>query len=275
MEVLFLGTGTSHGVPMIACDCAVCTSDDPRDKRNRPCLLIRCGQENILIDTPPELRVAALRWDVRSVDHVLYTHHHADHIFGLDDLRRFNHLRDAEITCYGSERSLSEIRQTFRYAFGTEHLGGGLPVIRLQPVNGSFPLAGFEVQTLQVMHGPTPVLGYRMGGFAYVTDVKTIPRETREQLRGLDVLVLGVLRHRPHPTHLSVAEALDVLDDLRPRKAYFTHIAHDLGHAATEADLPPDVRLAYDGLSLSLEDPEPHSQASRAGVSEGPGDVPL
>lgn len=252
-EVLFLGTGTSHGVPMIGCDCPVCRSDDPRDRRNRPCVLLRGEGAGVLVDTPPELRLACIQHGVREVDSVVFTHHHADHIFGLDDVRRFNHLNNGPLTCYGAESSLQEIRATFRYAFGSEHYGGGLPVIRLQPVDGPFLAGGLEFEPLPVLHGRTPVLGFRIGDFAYVTDVKTIPGTTLERLRGLNTLVLGVLRHREHPTHLSVSEALELLADIRPAKTYFTHIAHDLGHRQTEECLPPDVRLAYDGLVLAVD----------------------
>lgn len=256
IEVLFLGTGTSHGVPMIGCDCSVCRSADPRDKRNRCSVLISHAGARILVDTPPELRLSCIANDVRSVDAVLYTHHHADHIVGLDDMRRFNCLSGSAVPCYGSVRTLCEIRQTFRYAFHTEHLGGGIPHLRLIEVGGPFEAAGLAVEPVRVLHGCTEVLGYRIGSFAYVTDVKTLPPAAVERLTGLDTLVLGVLRHRPHSTHLSVSEALDLLDVLKPRRAFFTHIAHNLGHAETEARLPDNVRLAYDGLLIGVAEPD-------------------
>lgn len=253
LEVLFLGTGTSHGVPMIACDCSVCTSPDPRDKRNRPSILISANGSHLLVDTPPELRLSCINYGVKRVDAILFTHHHADHILGLDDVRRFNHVNDSAISCYGTRDTLNEVRQTFRYAFGTQHFGGGLPVIMLQEITGSFQVNGVTIQPLPVWHGPTPVVGFRIGAFAYLTDVKTIPDETMDLLGGLDVLVLGVLRHRPHPTHLSVQEALELLDKIQPKKVFFTHIAHDLGHEKTEAGLPDNIRLAFDGMALTLD----------------------
>lgn len=239
---------------MIGCQCDVCLSTDPRDKRNRPSILLTTEHQQYLIDTPPELRLSCIRFGVNHIDAILFTHHHADHIMGLDDVRRFNHLKDGSMTCYGTEETLREIQNTFRYAFGSNHFGGGLPVIELQPVADTFSVNGDIFQMLPVMHGPTTqVNGFRLGSFAYLTDVKTVPGQTKEQLRGLDTLILGVLRHRPHPTHLSVSEALELLDDLQPRQAFFTHISHDLGHEQTEAELPQGVRLAFDGLTLELD----------------------
>ncbi len=238
---------------MIGCDCAVCKSEDMRDRRNRPSAIIQVDGVDLLIDTPPELRLSCINYGVKNIDAVLYTHHHADHILGLDDIRRFNHLKDGPIKCYGTKHTLDEIRQTFRYAFGTQHFGGGLPVIELCCINGSFQSVGVNVEPLPVMHGPTEVMGFRIGSFAYLTDVKNIPESTLKRLYDLDILVLGVLRHRFHPTHLSVGEALEVLDAIRPRNTYFTHISHDLGHAETENALPDNIRLAYDGLRIDLQ----------------------
>lgn len=253
LEVLFLGSGTSHGVPMIGCSCPVCLSSDPRDKRNRPSILLSSGGRTILVDTPPELRLACIREGVTNVDAVIFTHHHADHIMGLDDIRRFNAVKGGPVSCYGAPITLDEIRKTFRYAFGSQHYGGGLPVLNLVELDGLREIEGIPVEPLTVLHGPTEVTALRIGSFAYVTDVKSVPGQTLERLKGLDTLVLGVLRHRPHPTHLSVTEALDLLDQLQPRRAYFTHIAHDLGHQQTEDSLPENVFLACDGLRLKVE----------------------
>lgn len=256
LEILFLGTGTSHGVPMIGCNCPVCTSQDPRDRRNRASILIRTGDTRLLVDTPPELRLSCIRFGVSHVSAILFTHHHADHIMGLDDVRRFNHLNHDAMVCRGAPETLSEIRRTFRYAFGTAHIGGGIPALSPRAFqDGMFSEQGVEIESLPVLHGHTVVHGFRIGLFAYLTDVKTIPEHTRERLRGLDTLVLGVLRYRTHPTHLSVDEAMELLEDIRPRRTFFTHIAHDLGHAQTEDSLPADVRLAYDGLRLSVPEP--------------------
>lgn len=253
LEILVLGSGTSHGVPMIGCGCSVCGSSDPRDKRNRPSILVSSDGCNILIDTPPELRLSCLRFGVDHIESVVFTHHHADHIMGLDDIRRFNALKDGPMSCYGTALTLDEIKQTFRYAFGSHHYGGGLPILELEEISGPFCVESVPFEPLPVMHGPTPVTGFRIGGFAYMTDVKSIPDETLDRLMGLDTLILGVLRHRPHPTHLSVPEALELLQRIRPRQTFFTHVAHDMGHRETEAGLPPSVRLAYDGMRLELD----------------------
>lgn len=251
VEVRFLGTGTSHGVPMVGCRCKVCTSPDPRDIRNRTSVLVETENVSILIDTPPELRVSCIRWGVSRVDGVLFTHHHADHLMGFDDIRRFNEMSGAVMDCYASVETLEQIRRAFSYAFRPAGPGGGIPAVDLIPVEGPFQIRDVSVVPLPVKHGSANVLGYRIGAFAYVTDVKTIPEETAENLQGLDLLVLGVLRHSPHSTHLSVSEALDVVERLAPRRALFTHMGHTLGHAETEANLPQNVRLACDGLRLS------------------------
>ncbi len=205
------------------------------------------------MDTPPELRLSCIRYGVNRVDAVVFTHHHADHIMGLDDIRRFNAITDGAIECYGSSETLSEVRQTFRYAFGSQHYGGGLPILELVELNGMADIAGLPVEPLTVLHGKTGVTALRVGSFAYVTDVKTIPYPALERLRGLDTLALGVLRQRPHPTHLCVSEALDLLDQIQPQRTYFTHIAHDLGHQQTQEALPEGVFMAYDGLRLEIE----------------------
>jgi len=239
---------------MIGCDCAVCHSTDERDQRNRPSIMVIADGVSLLIDTPPELRLSCIKYGIRRADAVLFTHHHADHILGLDDVRRFNLINDEAMRCYGSSVTLEEVRKTFRYAFGTNHYGGGLPVLDLIPVDSMFSVEDVEIDPLLVLHGPTEVFGYKIGKFAYVTDVKQIPPASYEKMKNLDLLVLGVLRHREHPTHLSVSEALAVLDELKPKMTYFTHIAHDLGHAVTEELLPENIRLAYDGLYIAIDD---------------------
>lgn len=252
MKVTFLGTGTSHGIPMIGCDCAVCRSDDPRNIRTRASALVEVDGVNLLIDTPPDLRGQALREDIRRVDAILFTHAHADHVFGLDDVRRFNDLSGAVMPCYGSEHTLRTIRRTFEYVFVPTQVGGGKPALELMPVKTQFTFNGVAVTPIQVLHGKLNVLGYRIGDFAYITDVSSIPDTSMELLAGLDVLVLGVLRPQPHETHFSVDEGLGVVEALRPKSAFFTHIAHKLDYETTNAALPPHVRLAYDGLKITL-----------------------
>ena len=253
MNVLFLGTGTSHGVPMIGCDCAVCRSSDPRDNRLRPSLYLECDDGLcVLVDTTPDLRQQALRHRLSKVDAVLYTHSHADHILGLDELRRYNHMTKTAVPLYGDAATLADLRRVFSYVFDPRSAsGGGVPNLRLNTIAGPFCLGRTLVQPLTVLHGGRPVLAYRIGRFAYLTDCNEIPADTMDQLRGLDVLVLDALRHRPHPTHFSLSEAVDVAGRIGATQTLFTHCCHDLGHADTCASLPERVALAYDGLRIA------------------------
>jgi phosphoribosyl 1,2-cyclic phosphate phosphodiesterase len=249
----FLGTGTSHGVPMIGCRCATCTSDDPRDQRLRPSILIEIeGGPALLVDTGPDLRAQALRYDVARVDAVLFTHPHADHLLGLDDIRRYNHLQRATIPCYGNAETLDEVRRVFAYAFAPRQEGGGVPRLDLVPVTGPFAVNGASVTPIPVLHGVLPILGYRVGAFAYITDCSAIPDASWPLLDGVQLLVLDSLRHKPHPTHFTVAQAIEVAARVRPARTLLTHIAHDLCHAETSAALPRGVELAYDGLVVPI-----------------------
>jgi phosphoribosyl 1,2-cyclic phosphate phosphodiesterase len=267
MRVTLLGTGTSSGVPAIGCDCAVCRSDDPRDRRTRPSILIDLGDpadravrvpfaaaaRYILVDTATDLRAQALAHDIRRVDAIAFTHSHADHVLGLDDVRRYNFMQRAAIACFGDAGTLTDLRLMFRYIFdGKVRAGGGIPQLSLFEIGGPFSLGGLEVVPVPVMHGPRPILGYRLGTFAYLTDCNLIPESSWPLLAGVRTLVLDALRDRPHSTHFSVAEALRVVERLAPERAYFTHICHDLPHAATCARLPAGVQLAYDGLVLEV-----------------------
>lgn len=254
-RVIVLGSGTSHGVPMIGCTCAVCRSDDPRDRRTRPSIVIDVeGGPAILVDTSTDLRHQALAHGLTRVDAILYTHSHADHIMGLDDVRRFNVMQHGAIPAYADQRTTNDLKRAFSYVFDPPaEQGGGIPQLSLTTVNGRFAVGGVDVQTVPVFHGARPILGFRLGSFAYLTDCNRIPDEAWPLLDGVDVLILDALRHRPHPTHFTVAEALQVVERVKPRQTYLTHICHDLPHAATNASLPPGVELAYDGLSLSVE----------------------
>ena len=252
-RVTFLGTGTSHGVPMIGCRCAVCRSDDPRDRRWRPSIYLQCPDVSVLVDTSTDLRAQALRYDVSRVDAILFTHGHADHVMGLDEVRRYNTLQGGSISCYADPQTVAEIRRAFAYIFDSAAPpGGGLPQLDLFPLAGEFSLGRQVVVPVPVLHGRRPVLGYRFGSFAYVTDCSFIPDSSWPLLEGVEWLVLDALRDRPHPTHFSVAQALEVVERLRPRGAWFTHIAHDLAHAETCARLPEGVELAYDGLTMDV-----------------------
>jgi phosphoribosyl 1,2-cyclic phosphate phosphodiesterase len=254
ITITVLGSGTSTGVPTIGCRCEVCTSVDPRDNRLRPSILVRHAGRGILIDTTPDFRTQALRAPVERVDAILYTHAHADHILGLDDVRPFNYRQRSEIPIYATQETLDAIRRVFRYAFEPEPAQTSIPRLKLHPIeNEPFDLFGLTITPLRVMHGDARILGFRFGSAAYITDQSDIPEATKEKLRGLDVLFLDALRHKPHPTHSTVAQSLKWVAELKPRRTFFTHICHDLGHAATEATLPPGVHLAYDGLEIVVE----------------------
>ncbi|MCL6613991.1 MAG: MBL fold metallo-hydrolase [Firmicutes bacterium] len=236
---------------MIACDCPVCCSPNPRNRRHRTSAYLELPGGAVLIDTPPELRLQALAFDIRRVDAVLITHAHADHIAGFDDLRRFNELVGRSIPVYGLDETMAEIRLRWGYIFDPNtQLGGGKPEVTLVPVRGPFELLGETIVPVPARHGRLPVLGYRVGGFAYLTDCSDLPPESRELLRGLEVLVLGAIRRRPHETHFNLEQALAVVAELRPDQTYFTHLTHELEYEATNRELPPSVALAYDGLVI-------------------------
>jgi phosphoribosyl 1,2-cyclic phosphate phosphodiesterase len=252
-SVQFLGTGTSHGVPSIACRCATCTSPDPRNRRARCSVVVRSLGKTLLIDTAPELREQAIRYRLDRVDAVLFTHSHADHIFGLDDVRRFNDLKQGPMSCFGRRATLEDLRQSFRYVFMRTQEGGGKPRLDLVPIEEErFVAEGIPVDAIPVWHGELEVTAFRVGAFAYVTDVSRIPDYSMQRLRGLHTLVLGALRHEPHPTHFSIPQALAVVAELQPRRAFFTHLSHSVDHRTVEATFPAHVRLAYDGLILQV-----------------------
>ena len=254
LYITVLGSGTSTGVPTIGCECAVCTSTDPRDNRLRPSILVRYAGKGILIDTTPDFRTQALRAPIERVDAILYTHAHADHILGLDDVRPFNYRQRAAIPVYAKQDTLDAIRRVFRYAFEKEAAQTSIPKLKLHPIEEEpFELFGLAITPLRVLHGESEILGFRFGPAAYITDQSGIPEPTMAKLRDLDVLFLDALRHKPHPTHSTVAQASKWVEELKPRRAYFTHICHDLGHARTEATLPAGVHLAYDGLEIVVE----------------------
>lgn len=254
MRITFLGTGTSHGVPMIGCSCATCRSDDPRDQRWRPSIFVELDDgSRVLVDTSTDLRAQALRFGITRVDAILYTHSHADHILGLDEVRRFNVLQGEAISCYGDRETLSDIRRTFQYIFvGQTSRGGGVPQLRLFPVAGPFCLGRQVVVPVPIEHGARRILGYRLGPFAYLTDCSGIPDASWALVEGVDTLVLDALRDRPHPTHFTVEQAIEVARQIGARATWLTHICHDLPHAATCARLPAGIELAYDGLGFDL-----------------------
>ena len=252
MKVTFLGTGTSVGVPRIGCHCPVCTSTAPENKRLRCSLWLQHGDHSILIDTTPDLRTQALTHRIDQLDAVLFTHGHADHLHGLDDVRSYCFGRDVPLPCYGNEFTLERIERVFDYAFAPSAYQSSLPQLALHLIDGPFDLLDLAVQPITVYHGRLPVLAFRFDTFAYVTDCNSIPDVSMEQLYHLDILVLDALRHKEHPTHFNVAQALEVVKILKPRQTYFTHMAHELDHHATNAELPDGVELAYDNLVLEI-----------------------
>jgi phosphoribosyl 1,2-cyclic phosphate phosphodiesterase len=258
MRLTFLGTGTSFGVPQIGCRCEVCQSVDPRDKRTRVGAVVETDEgRRILIDTPPELRLQLIAADVRDVDAVLYTHDHADHTHGADDIRAFTANRAAPLPMYGSAETMASLARKFPYIFDS----------RMRPMPGTFKpegdahvleeggtqrIAGIDVTPVRVPHGFADVFAYRIGPLGYVTDAKAIPPAAVDVLRGVRVLVVNALFPTPHPTHLSIPEAIDVARAIGAERTYLTHLTHRVSHAALEAELPPNVRAAYDGLVVDL-----------------------
>ncbi len=256
MRVRFLGTGTSHGVPAIGCRCGVCQSADPHDTRLRASIYVQWDDGcRVLVDTSTDLRAQALTYGLRRIDAVCFTHAHADHIMGLDDVRAFNTLQGGPVQMYADRETADDLRQTFRYVFSRPSvMGGGIPNVRLDVIDGPFAVCGHAIVPVPVYHGPRLILGYRFGPFAYLTDCNGIPDSSLPLLEGLDTLVLDALRPDPHPTHFTVAEAVEAARGIGARATYFTHVAHDLGHAATVATLPAGMTLAYDGLELAFDE---------------------
>ncbi len=252
IRIVVLGSGTSVGVPTIGCHCDVCTSADPRDKRLRPSILVQYEGRNILIDTTPDFRYQALRARIDHLDAVLYTHDHADHIMGLDDVRPFNFRQRGSIPIYAAQPALASIQRVFQYIFDGAKKESNIPKLDARPIDGKLDLFGVEFIPVPVQHGSQMIHGFRFGAAAYLTDHSDIPASSMEMLKGLDVLFLDALRYKPHPTHSTVDRSIKTVQELQPRRAYFTHICHDLRHERAESLLPPPVRLAYDGLEIEV-----------------------
>ena len=258
MKLTFLGTGTSFGVPQIGCGCAVCHSHDPRDQRTRVGAAIETdGGAVILIDTPPELRLQLIRADIGRVDAVLYTHGHADHTHGIDDLRAITARRDVHLPMYGSAETLADLAAKFLYIFddtirplpGTSKpQGRAVPIAPWETVR----VADVDVTAVPVPHGPATVFAYRIGPLAYVTDAKAVPPDAVERLRGARVLVVNALFRRPHPSHLSLSEAIQVAEEVGAERTYLTHLTHDNFHADLESELPAGIAPAFDGLTITV-----------------------
>lgn len=253
MRVTFLGTGTSQGIPVIACQCEVCRSNDDKDHRLRSAVLIQDRSNTFVIDSGPDFRQQMLRADVRKLDAVLLTHGHKDHTGGLDDVRSFNYLQQAAMPVYGREEVLEDIRREFSYAFGIEKYPG-VPQLELHPINEAvFEVSDVLIQALPVLHGKMNVSGFRIGQFSYITDASFVPDRTIQLIKNSDVLVINALRLKKHYSHFNLEEALELIHQVKPKKAYLTHIGHMMGRTVeVEKLLPPDVSLAYDGLVLNL-----------------------
>ena len=249
-----LGSGTSMGVPTLGCQCAVCHSVDPHDRRTRPSIMLEFGSKIVVIDTTPDFYTQAIREHITRVDAVFYTHSHADHILGMDDLRPFSYFHKPEkLPLYARPDAAAFLRKMFSYIFDADYKYGGLPLLELRPIDGPVHLFGAKFIPIRLIHGETEIYGFRFGSAAYLTDHSEIPEASFHQLEGLDILFLDALRHKPHPTHSTVGNSLRIVERLKPRRAFFTHICHDLAHEATNATLPPHVRLSYDGLKLDFE----------------------
>ncbi len=251
-----LGSGTSMGVPTIGCTCSVCSSADPHDRRTRPSVLLEYNQRVVLIDTTPDFREQAIRARIRRLDAVIYTHGHADHILGLDDLRPLTfHHPEGRIPLYAFDHTITTLRSVFRYIFEADYKYGSLAQVDLRRLDGgdTLELFGARFEPIPVLHGDAEIHGFRFGTAAYLTDHSEIPAASRARLHGLDILFLDALRHKPHPTHSTLENSVQIAAELQPRRTFFTHISHDLPHAATNAQLPPHMRLAHDGLQLEFE----------------------
>ncbi len=241
------------GVPTLGCHCAVCESADPRDKRTRPSILLAYGGRNVVIDTTPDFRYQAMRAGIDRLDAVVYTHGHADHILGLDDIRPFNLKQRGAVPIYAANDTLAILKRQFSYIFEDAQPGTTIPLIDLHTIDGPFDLFGARFVPVPAIHGTQPVLGFRVGKMAYLTDFSEVPESSKSLLRGLDDLILDALRYVPHPTHSTVEQSLALVAELKPKRAWFTHICHDLGHVEANAKLPEHVRLSYDGLQFEVE----------------------
>lgn len=255
MKITVLGSGTSQGVPIIGCKCRTCLSDNPKDKRLRASVHIDVNGTGILIDTSIDFRQQLLRAGITDLDAILFTHHHVDHIFGLDDLRQINQRHKKFVDVYGNKHTLDEIKVTFRYALDEELIRyWAVPLMNFNYLeNKEFEFRGIKIIPIEVFHGRLKIFGYRIGNFAYITDASEIPEPEMKKLEGLDTLILNSLRKAPHPTHFNVEQATEIALRVKAKQTYFTHITHDLNHDETNAELPEGLQLAYDGLEINID----------------------
>ncbi len=249
-ELTFLGSGTSMGVPTLGCECKVCTSSDPRDRRLRPSVMVRWEDHCVLIDTGPDFREQALRHKIRHVDAVFYTHGHADHILGLDDLRPLSFLRESNIPLYAEESTAQVLERVYDYTFASDTIYTHRARVELRRLEACVEIFGIPFRRIRLLHGNLEVAGFRFGKAAYLTDMSTIPEESLPLLDDLEILVLDALRRKHHPSHSTLPQSIEWARKIRPQRTYFTHMSHDLGHVETENELPEGMWLAYDGLRV-------------------------
>jgi len=256
LKITFLGTGTSQGVPMIACNCEVCTSDNPKDKRLRSSILIQQNGLNIVVDTTPDFRYQMLRKEVKHLDAILITHSHKDHIAGMDDVRAFNYFQKSPVDIFATEATQSVIRKDFSYAFA-EKKYPGIPNIDLHTIgHDDFEIQGLNITPIHVLHYKMPVVGFRIGDFTYITDANYIAPKEKEKLMGTKTLVLNALRKKPHLSHFTLPQAIALSNEIKAQQTYFTHISHQLGrYEDIQKELPEGKSLAYDGLQISCNEP--------------------
>jgi len=253
MKVTLLGCATSTGVPIIGCPCSICTSNNPKNKRTRCSVFVESNRKNILIDSSTDLRFQALRHNITRLDAVLYTHSHADHTHGIDDLRTFNFINNMVIPCYGNALTINNLKNNFGYIFDGVHSAGGKPKLELNVVENNFDFDGINIIPIEINHANWIILGYRIGNFAYLTDCSGIPPESMEKLKGLDLLILSALRYREHPAHFNIDQAVEMAQKLNPKLTVFTHMGHEVEYDTLLSELPDNIVPAYDGMELELD----------------------
>jgi phosphoribosyl 1,2-cyclic phosphate phosphodiesterase len=253
MDILFLGTGTSHGIPVIGCHCSTCSSTNEKNKRLRSSVLVSIDEKHILIDTSIDFRQQALRYRIDRVDAILFTHHHVDHIFGLDDTRVFNKINKKKIPCYGAKPTIKQLKHIYSYIFDYPDIPGGIPMLEFVKLDSEpFDVEEIIITPIEIMHGNMPINAYRIGNAVYATDCSFIPEHSMEKFSNADVLILDCLRIRKHPTHFNLEQALEITKKINAKQTYFTHMSHEIEHETISKTLPHNVALAYDGLKITL-----------------------
>ena len=255
MKVRVLGCATSTGVPIVGCPCDVCTSDNVKNRRTRSSVLVEVAGRKILVDTSTDLRTQALREGITRIDLVLYTHSHADHTHGIDDLKAFNFMNAMDIDCYANKCAITNIKRNFAYIFDSFPAAGGKPRLNFKEVNGEIKFEEITIEPIDIYHHNWQILGYRIGSFAYLTDCSAIPESSYEKLSGLDLLILGALRYKPHRAHFNIEQAVGEIEKLGARRALLTHMGHELEYEKLMAELPDHIEPAYDGIEIELKDP--------------------